>query len=194
MVLSLTLLLQAMMVGAMEFVVGAREEQCFMIKGEVGDKVVVEYQVVSGGFMDIDLKLFGPDMKAIYKQDRQKEGLLHTIAQVNGLYKLCFGNQMSTITSKTITFEYHLASSKAHHDAITHEHINPLQQAVMAMKENIRSLKTQQSFLRNRINRHTDTIDSTSNRIFWFQFLETAVLIAVACVQLILLKNFFEKK
>jgi len=182
------------MVGAMEFVVGARDEQCFMIKAEMNEKVVVEFQVVSGGFMDIDIQLYGPDMKAIYKQDRQKEGLVHTIAQVNGIHKLCFSNEMSTLTSKTIDFEFHLASTKAHHDAITHEHINPLQQAIMTMKENIKSLKTQESFLSARNIRHQYTIESTNSRVFWFQFLESATLIGVALVQVVLLKQFFEQK
>src|SRR5262245_19109826 len=39
-----------------------------------GEKVVSSFNVASGGFLDIDIRVYGPDGKIVYEADREKDG------------------------------------------------------------------------------------------------------------------------
>jgi hypothetical protein len=48
------------------------------------------------GFLDIDVKVYGPDMKVIYEAEREKDGTFIFVANQAGTHRFCFGNTMST--------------------------------------------------------------------------------------------------
>merc|ERR1711862_692610 len=85
-------------------VVEAHEEQCFYEEVPQGFPVNVMFQVISGGFLDIDLKITAPDGKVIYEGVRETEGKYTFNTFTPGLYSFCFGNRMSTLTPKTVSF------------------------------------------------------------------------------------------
>lgn len=62
--------------------------------------MLASFAVQSGGFLDIDVKVFGPDMKIVYLEERGSEGDLQFVVTQSGIHRLCFGNSMSTVTGK----------------------------------------------------------------------------------------------
>ena len=56
------------------------------------------FQVSTGGFLDVDVAVTGPDDRVVYSVQRETEGRFTFISQTAGTYKLCFSNKMSTVS------------------------------------------------------------------------------------------------
>merc|ERR1711893_494338 len=84
--------------------VDAHAEECFFDKVSSGTKMSLMFEVAEGGFLDIDVKIVGPDGKNIYSGERESNGKYTFAAHMDGVYRYCFSNQMSTMTPKIVMF------------------------------------------------------------------------------------------
>ena len=93
--------------------IDAHSEECYFDKATAGTKLGLMFEVVEGGFLDIDVKITGPDGKTVYQGDRETNGKYTFSTHMDGIYKYCFSNKMSTMTPKIIMFSMDV--TEAHH-------------------------------------------------------------------------------
>jgi len=84
--------------------VDAHAEECFFDKVKSGTKMGLMFEVAEGGFLDIDVRIVGPDQKTIHQGERESNGKYTFAAHMDGVYQYCFSNQMSTMTPKIVMF------------------------------------------------------------------------------------------
>ena len=89
--------------------IDAHAEECYFDRAASGTKLGLMFEVVEGGFLDIDVKITGPDNKVIYQGDRETSGKYQFATHMDGIYKFCFSNKMSTMTPKIIMFSMEVA-------------------------------------------------------------------------------------
>jgi hypothetical protein len=58
------------------------------------------FEVIEGGFLDIDVRVLGPDQEEIITRERESNGKITFAAAKTGAYVYCFSNKMSTMTPK----------------------------------------------------------------------------------------------
>ena len=52
------------------------------------------FEVAEGGFLDIDVRIEGPDGRPVHSGERESNGKYTFAAHMEGVYKYCFSNKV----------------------------------------------------------------------------------------------------
>ncbi|KAK7870942.1 hypothetical protein R5R35_012162 [Gryllus longicercus] len=178
--------------------VDAHAEECFFDKVETGTKMGLMFEIAEGGFLDIDVKIIGPDGKVIYQGERETSGKYTFAAHMGGVYTYCFSNKMSTMTPKVVMFNMDIgeAPSKdqdaAQAGATGQDDHNKLQDMIKELSTTLTGVKHEQEYMQVRDRIHRSINESTNSRVVMWSFFEALVLVAMIMGQVHYLKRFFE--
>eukprot|EP00048_Salpingoeca_helianthica_P013494 m.201576 g.201576 ORF g.201576 m.201576 type:complete len:199 (-) comp15507_c2_seq1:73-669(-) len=170
--------------------IDAHAEECYYETARTGTKMSLTFQVAEGGFLDIDVSIVGPDGKVIYSGERETDGKYTFSAHIDGEYKYCFSNAMSTLTTKLVVFSIIVGpeetelGSDAHHDKLS--------DMTRELSEALHNVMREQEYMEVRDRTHQAINDSTNTRVVWWSFFETLVLVSMTAGQIYFLRRFFE--
>ena len=162
----------------------------------MGTSIGVRFQVTAGGFLDIDFVVQGPDGLIVYSGDRETEGKYSFKSHASGTYSFCFGNKMSTMTSKTISAHLNVGEDEPNtlSNAATKGALSPLENSILTLSEGLTSIHEEHEYLTLREETHRQTMDSTHSRVLWWTFIEASILIGIAGWQVYSIYRVFETK
>uniref|UniRef100_A0A915AJQ6 GOLD domain-containing protein n=1 Tax=Parascaris univalens TaxID=6257 RepID=A0A915AJQ6_PARUN len=176
--------------------VDANEEQCFFDRVVSGTKMGLMFEVAEGGFLDIDVKITGPDSKEIYKGERESSGKYTFAAHMDGIYTYCFSNQMSTMTPKVVMFTMEIASAgqETSPDGAQDGTADgkKLEEMVRELSTALTSVKHEQEYMEVRERVHRSINENTNSRVVLWAVFEALVLVSMTVGQIFYLKRFFE--
>ena len=168
--------------------------ECYYESAQAGERLQGSYEVSAGGFLDIDVQVRDPQGTVMYAKDRQMEGEFTIPYTSRGEYEICFGNSMSTVANKVISFNIRKGQSHPSDEVAKKKHVTPLEISLMDVAEQIVSVQEHQRYMSTRERLHRNTEESTNDRVKWFSILEFVVLIVTNVWQIVSLKSFFEKR
>ncbi|KAG0149762.1 hypothetical protein CROQUDRAFT_653334 [Cronartium quercuum f. sp. fusiforme G11] len=162
---------------------------CFFEDLHLEDQMTVTFQVAGGGHLDIDFWLTAPGGKTLWSVEKRDTGTFSFTAHTDGRHEYCFSNQMSTVTSKTVSFNVHgvMYVEDDNHTAPIETEIKNLAHALEAVKE-------EQEYIVVREKLHRNTAESTNDRVKWWSLVQAGMVLAVTAWQVFYLKRFFEVK
>jgi len=187
---------------ALTYVFSPSERECFYTHiGQANAKIAFYFAVQSGGDFDINYEVTGPSPKdpnrdqIILSGEKEKQGDFVFTATVPGEYKFCLDNAPSTFSDKTVDFEIsvenEVRASLPQKAGASAEQISGVEETILRLSSQVSTLTRQQKYFRTRENRNFSTVRSTEKRIFNFSLIESGLMIAMAGLQVFIVKMFF---
>jgi hypothetical protein len=174
--------------------VDAHAEECFFEKVEQGTKLGLMFEISEGGFLDIDVKITGPDAKVIYQGERETSGKYTFSAHMPGVYTYCFSNQMSTMTPKVVMFNMDVGEAPKHEASKDDEEPNhdKIEEMIKQLTTSLTGVRHEQEYMGVRDRIHRAINESTNSRVVMWSVFEAVVLVSMTIGQVYYLKRFFE--
>eukprot|EP00731_Ephydatia_muelleri_P023490 Em0015g1073a len=151
--------------------------------------MALTFEVVEGGFLDIDVLISGPDNRVIYSGERESNGKYTFSAHMDGTYKYCFGNEMSSMTPKIVMFNMEVGEAPKNHE---NDEQGQLEAMVGELSQGLGVIKHEQEYMEVRERIHRMINDNTNSRVVWWSLFEAFLLVAMTFGQIYYLKRFFE--
>lgn len=167
------------------------------------------FEIAEGGFLDIDVRITGPNGVNIYQGERETSGKYSFAAHTSGVYTYCFSNKMSTMTPKVVMFNMAIGEApKA--EAQDGETANKLEDMITELSGKVfflcllniftiefipaalTGVKQEQEYMQVRDRIHRSINESTNSRVVMWSFFEALILVAMTIGQVYYLKRFFE--
>lgn len=175
---------------------GSRE--CFYEELARNQTIDVEYQVIEGGELDIDLHITGPNGEVVIMEQRKSDNMHSISAPVAGVYEYCFDNSFSTVARKTVfadlgvdtddlEWKKHVEQDKFDDDS----NIEDLVDTLDNIKNALEKTQNYQALMRAKHQQHSKLLNSNGNRVFWWSLVQSLAMIGVAIAQTRIVKSFF---
>ncbi|KAI9261066.1 COPII-coated vesicle protein [Sporodiniella umbellata] len=177
---------------AMNTYVGPGMVDCYFQELEVGEKLIVSFQVGEGGNDDIDFWIQDSTGSRVVEKKNTAGDVQVIQANTAGRFQYCFSNERHTDSIQKLAFNVHENAQKIH-DSVK-ESTDPLQKEIMELAESVFNIKAQQEYIVARESEHRDTAESTNSRVKWWSIVQLVLLVSVCFWQVYYLQRFFEVK
>ncbi|KPI87418.1 putative Cop-coated vesicle membrane protein p24 precursor [Leptomonas seymouri] len=160
-----------------------------------GVKMFLHYMVSSGGSLDIDCKITGPDKALIWSANRDSENRVLFKSRMPGLHAFCFSNLMSTVTPKVISFSVMVGEVEtAGADGGKPVEKDSLYRSIRRLQEGLGEIEELQQLIRVREHDHRATTEVANTRVVVFCILEMIFIIGMGIGSVLYLRKLFVTK
>ncbi|KAA0723297.1 Transmembrane emp24 domain-containing protein 3 p24 family protein gamma-4 [Triplophysa tibetana] len=177
------------------FELADNEKQCFYEDLEQGEKFDIDFQVIAGGNYDVDCFVTDPLNNVLYQErKKQYDSFSHTTA-MKGVYKVCFSNEFSTFSHKTIYLDFRAGEERPLlPDMNRATSLTQMESACISVHEILKVVSDSQTWYRLREAQDRTRAEDLNVRVFYWSIGETIILFVVSIGQVLMLKSFFNEK
>ncbi|KAF4082942.1 hypothetical protein AMELA_G00134380 [Ameiurus melas] len=170
------------------------EKQCFYEELEEGVTFHVDYQVIAGGNYDVDCFVTDPMNNALYEErKKQYDSLTHTTA-LKGVYKICFSNEFSTFSHKTVYLEFRSGDDERLLPGMKQTALTQMESTCLSIHEILKVVADTQTKYRLREAQDRLRAEDLNERVSYWSIGQSVIICVVSIGQVLMLKSFFKEK
>ncbi|XP_076615347.1 transmembrane emp24 domain-containing protein 3 [Chaetodon auriga] len=171
------------------------DKQCFYEELEKDVKFDIDFQVISGGNYDVDCFVTDPQNNVLYNEKKkQYDNFSHTTA-MKGVYQVCFSNEFSTFTHKTVYLEFrHGAETPLLQGLTRTTALTQLESSCASIHEILKVVADTQTWYRLREAHDRTKAEHLLERVTYWSIGETVLLFVIGIGQVLLLRSFFSER
>lgn len=167
-------------------------EDCFYEEITRNTSAYFEFQVSAGGQLDVDVHLKDPQGKVIYKQEKATFDSYQFVAELTGVYTACFGNQFSAFSHKIVYVDFQVGDEPALPGVDEHATVlTQMETSSQAIHKGLNDILDAQTHHRLREAQGRKRAEDLNSRVMVWSSLETAAVVLIGLVQILVLRNFF---
>eukprot|EP00127_Corallochytrium_limacisporum_P003636 Clim_evm24s151 gene=Clim_evmTU24s151 len=177
---------------------------CFHEEVEKLAVLDVEFQVVSGGELDINFLVYDPAGKLIEEYENVNDGEFDYTATAEGEYLYCFSNIKRSSADKWVFFDAGVNRAADYQkwskvegaikDTQEDQKQKKVIESIDKIKVSLREAIHTQSYLQKREVRHRKTAENTNGRVQFWSALHTIIMVSVAVGQVFFIRRFFSNQ
>ncbi|XP_033972434.1 transmembrane emp24 domain-containing protein 3-like isoform X1 [Trematomus bernacchii] len=171
------------------------DKQCFYEELEKDVKFDIDFQVIAGGNYDVDSFVTDPLNNVLYnEQKKQYDSFSHTTA-MKGVYKVCFSNEFSTFTDKTVYLDFRHGDEEPLIQTMTGPvALTQMESSCVSIHEILKVVADSQTWYRLREAHDRTKADHLLERVTYWSIGETVLLFVIGIGQVMMLRSFFSEK
>ncbi|KAJ1943000.1 hypothetical protein FBU59_003035 [Linderina macrospora] len=175
--------------------IASHEKTCyFAMVDSPGKKVNFYFAVQLGGNFDIDFEVEGPNNRAIYSGEAERQGDFTFTATQAGEYAFCFKNGLATFADKLVEFDISVEDEARPDDITKRIGRDEVANSIVSIASELQQITKFMKYFRTRENRNFATVASTESRVWWFSALESLCVVVVAVIQVYAIQALFTAK
>ncbi|XP_075907068.1 transmembrane emp24 domain-containing protein 3 [Nelusetta ayraudi] len=171
------------------------DKQCFYEELEKDTKFYVEFQVIAGGNYDLDCFVTDPLGNVLYNEvKKQYDSFSHTTT-MSGVYKVCFSNEFSTLSPKTVYLEFRHGNEKPLlQSMVGTTALTQLESSCVSIHQILNVVSESQTWYRLREAHDRIKAEHLLERVTFWSIGQTVLLFFIGIGQVVLLRSFFAEK
>ncbi|XP_057316709.1 transmembrane emp24 domain-containing protein 7-like [Hydractinia symbiolongicarpus] len=171
-------------------------KECFYERIMNETKCTLEFQVVTGGHYDVDVVLKNPNGEILY-DEKKKQYDSHTFdSKIPGEYTFCFSNEFSSVTHKTVYFDFQTGEEPSQIPGIGNHHtaLTMIESSAVQIHESLKVIIDYQTHHRLREATSRDMAEYLNERVQYWSIGQGVIIMAMSLLQVYILRNFFAEK
>ncbi|VVC92524.1 transmembrane emp24 domain-containing protein 3 [Leptidea sinapis] len=169
--------------------------ECFYQEIEKNISAALEYQVITGGQYDVDVKVEAPNKQILYQQQKMQYDSFQFTAQHTGVYKVCFSNEFSTFSHKLVYMELNVGPETPLPGVGDHATVlTQLEASAEEVHSALNRIIDHQTHHRLREAQGRKRAEDLNERVLLWSVGETLAVVVVTFAQVMILKNFFSDR
>ncbi|XP_023267753.1 transmembrane emp24 domain-containing protein 3-like [Seriola lalandi dorsalis] len=171
------------------------EKQCFYEDLEKDVKFDIDFQVIAGGNYDVDCFVTDPQNNVLYNEKKKQYDSFSHTTTMKGVYQVCFSNEFSSFTHKTVYLEFRHGDEDPLMPSMTRSTaLTQLESSCVSIHEILKVVVDSQTWYRLREAHDRAKAEHLLERVTYWSIGETVLLFVIGIGQVMLLKSFFSEK
>jgi protein ERP2 len=199
----------------LSIIVDAGHRECFFQQLLRGMSIETDYQVLSGGDLDVSYWISSPSNRVVFTELRKQGGQAHFRTEETGEYRFCFDNSFSRFAYKLVFFYFttndqfvdpHFPAASANDNQqqlyeMVKDELGELEEKLETFKDTFRAVvnnleKAQriQNLFKAYEMADRNLMEHNFERVNFWSFVNVFLMICVGVIQVVMIRSLFEDK